>query len=186
MIVLSPVSKFALATRPLNLTLETLLSLDPAPPSPPTRQDPNASTFSRLSAALPPLPQPTPRLFLLPLERTLLTATCVTVAVLLPDFAQVMAFLGSFSSFLICVILPILAYGQVVGRAAGSREAGAKGVRREEGLAGADGDEIEAKGVEGWVGMVGLTGVDWVLLAVSGVMMVWGTAYACFPGLEDE
>jgi hypothetical protein len=55
------------------------------------------------------------------------------------------------------------------------------------GLEGTDGAEREeVKGVKGWIGMVGLTGIDWVLMAVSVTMMIWGTAYACFPGLEDK
>lgn len=43
--------------------------------------------------------------------RMLITVTCVATAILLPGFGQVLAFLGSFSAFLICIILPVsLAY----------------------------------------------------------------------------
>lgn len=39
--------------------------------------------------------------------RIAITVTCVATAVLLPGFGQVLAFLGSFSAFLICIILPV-------------------------------------------------------------------------------
>lgn len=39
--------------------------------------------------------------------RVAMTAACTATAVLLPGFGQVMAFLGSFSAFLICIILPV-------------------------------------------------------------------------------
>jgi vesicular inhibitory amino acid transporter len=35
------------------------------------------------------------------------TGVCVITAILLPGFGKVMAFLGSFSAFLICIILPV-------------------------------------------------------------------------------
>lgn len=40
-------------------------------------------------------------------SRTAITALCTAAAVGIPDFGKVMAFLGSFSAFLICVILPV-------------------------------------------------------------------------------
>lgn len=40
-------------------------------------------------------------------SRTLITIACTATAILLPGFEKVMAFLGSFSSFLICIILPV-------------------------------------------------------------------------------
>ena len=36
-----------------------------------------------------------------------LTAAVVSVAIVFPGFEKVMAFLGSFSAFLICIILPV-------------------------------------------------------------------------------
>lgn len=39
--------------------------------------------------------------------RVAITVACVATAVLLPGFGQVLAFLGSFSAFLICIILPL-------------------------------------------------------------------------------
>lgn len=35
------------------------------------------------------------------------TAACVAVAILLPEFERLMAFLGSFTTFFICVLLPV-------------------------------------------------------------------------------
>lgn len=35
------------------------------------------------------------------------TAACVVVAILLPEFGRLMAFLGSFTTFCICVLLPV-------------------------------------------------------------------------------
>ncbi|OWT36147.1 solute carrier family 32 (vesicular inhibitory amino acid transporter) [Cryptococcus neoformans] len=43
-------------------------------------------------------------------SRVVITALCVGIAVVLPGFGRVMAFLGSFSAFLICIILPLLFY----------------------------------------------------------------------------
>lgn len=40
-------------------------------------------------------------------SRVVITALCVGIAVVLPGFGRVMAFLGSFSAFLICIILPV-------------------------------------------------------------------------------
>ncbi|GMK56747.1 hypothetical protein CspeluHIS016_0305870 [Cutaneotrichosporon spelunceum] len=40
-------------------------------------------------------------------SRTIITIGCTATAILLPGFEKVMAFLGSFSSFLICIILPL-------------------------------------------------------------------------------
>lgn len=39
--------------------------------------------------------------------RSVITAGCTIVAIVLPGFEKVMAFLGSFSAFLICIILPV-------------------------------------------------------------------------------
>lgn len=40
-------------------------------------------------------------------SRLIVTAVCTIVAILIPGFGKVMAFLGSFSAFLICIILPV-------------------------------------------------------------------------------
>ena len=41
------------------------------------------------------------------ISRTIVTVLCTFTAIALPAFGKVMAFLGSFSAFLICIILPV-------------------------------------------------------------------------------
>lgn len=41
------------------------------------------------------------------IARVGVTAACVVVAILLPEFERLMAFLGSFTTFFICVLLPV-------------------------------------------------------------------------------
>ena len=50
------------------------------------------------------------------IERTVVTFLSVLVSILVPEFDSVMAFLGSFSAFLICVIGPLSAKAWLVGR----------------------------------------------------------------------
>lgn len=40
-------------------------------------------------------------------SRTVVTAVCTAAAILIPGFERVMGFMGNFSAFLICVILPV-------------------------------------------------------------------------------
>lgn len=49
-------------------------------------------------------------------ERTLFTLCSVTVSILLPDFSSMMAFLGAFTSFLLCVIGPVSAKAALTGQ----------------------------------------------------------------------
>jgi vesicular inhibitory amino acid transporter len=78
-IAIIPLTKVPLASRPINSTLETLLS----PSSPPS----------------------TPLLILL---RTSTIILVVIVAIIFPAFDSIMAFMGSSLCFSICVILPLL------------------------------------------------------------------------------
>ena len=91
MIVLSPVTKFALCTRPLNLTLETLLGLD-IPHVVLRRNSMSSLSDGRPVAVVPPGMQ-WKRIGIVA-ERTGLAMFCVLVASLIPDFSRVMAFLG--------------------------------------------------------------------------------------------
>ena len=50
------------------------------------------------------------------IERALFTIVSVAVSVLVPEFSAMMAFLGSFSAFLICVIGPVSAKVAMTGR----------------------------------------------------------------------
>lgn len=77
LLVVVPLTKFALASRPLNITIELLVGLE-------------------WGAALVA-------------ERTALVGAVAAVAALVPDFSASMAFLGSFSAFVLCVVGPILA-----------------------------------------------------------------------------
>lgn len=95
MLVVVPLTKFALASRPLNITLELLLGL--------VTPDPHCHPQKKWGAAVV-------------LERTAVVAAVAAVAVLVPDFSASMAFLGSFSAFVLCVIGPILAKVCVEGR----------------------------------------------------------------------
>lgn len=47
--------------------------------------------------------------FFMTIERAVFTIVSVTVSILVPEFSSMMAFLGSFSAFLLCVIGPVSA-----------------------------------------------------------------------------
>lgn len=49
-------------------------------------------------------------------ERVVLTLLSVAVSILVPEFSSVMAFLGSFSAFMLCVIGPVSAKSALAGR----------------------------------------------------------------------
>jgi vesicular inhibitory amino acid transporter len=50
------------------------------------------------------------------IERIAFTFLSVGVSILVPEFSSVMAFLGSFSAFMLCVIGPVAAKSAIVGR----------------------------------------------------------------------
>jgi hypothetical protein len=101
----------------LNVTIESILSISPSTPG-----DESQIFTSGLSS----LPEgeaerdeeasKTPesmakrekrKVVLRIISRIITTAICAVTAILLPGFGKVMAFLGSFSAFLICIILPV-------------------------------------------------------------------------------
>ena len=49
------------------------------------------------------------------IERTLITLLSIAVSITIPEFDSVMAFLGSFSAFIICVIGPLMAKASLAG-----------------------------------------------------------------------
>jgi len=114
-LVLAPLSKYALATRPLNLTLEMMLGLDGGSgtlddhvvkaPSHDPEIGRSASKNNRARNGM-----------LTAVERALFTLCSVAVSVFVPDFSSMMAFLGAFSSFLLCVIGPVSAKIALTGR----------------------------------------------------------------------
>ncbi|TFL06651.1 transmembrane amino acid transporter protein-domain-containing protein [Pterulicium gracile] len=104
MLVISPLTKFALATQPMNVTLENLLGLT-APALTVevqlTRQAYQPSGTRRTHAVI--------KRTLAVLQRVVLTSLAVAVAISVPDFSVLMGFIGSFSAFGLAVIIPILA-----------------------------------------------------------------------------
>ncbi|KAF8605185.1 hypothetical protein BDV93DRAFT_439599 [Ceratobasidium sp. AG-I] len=101
MLVVSPLTKFALCTRPvsLNITIEIMLGIDPIP-------EPISSTHPLSTSTQA---QEKRKAFLRTIERIALALSVVAVAILFPAFGAVMAFLGAFSAFMLCVIGPICA-----------------------------------------------------------------------------
>lgn len=112
MLVISPLTKFALCTRPLNITIEIMLGIEqshtPAhsperPPSPSQKQQAHIDMVPSHQA------REKRNKILRAIERTGLALAVVAVAILFPEFGVVMAFLGAFSAFMLCVIGPICA-----------------------------------------------------------------------------
>ncbi|KAJ8702818.1 hypothetical protein PTI98_001503 [Pleurotus ostreatus] len=106
MLVISPLSKFALATQPLNTTLEILMGLDSQVTAP---EEFSGKTSPRGSYI--PLKK-----ILHVLQRAGLTVASVAVSIYVPEFSAVMAFLGAFSAFVLCVIGPIGAKISLAGK----------------------------------------------------------------------
>ncbi|KAH9857857.1 transmembrane amino acid transporter protein-domain-containing protein [Lenzites betulinus] len=152
-LVITPLSKFALAARPLNVTLEVLLGIDTSGIAAASE---HGTTLPNAGAPLRTSPRAV-KSALIALERAALTAAAVAVSIVVPEFAAVMAVLGSTFSFVLCVIGPVLA------KIALSGSAGTLGVG-----AGA--------GAESWWRRCGWW--DGALLVVSASMSMWGTACA--------
>lgn len=132
MIVINPVTKFGLCSRPLNLTLETVLGISEGTrPVLRLKSDSEYTSRSTTNAAgrqgsaldasvddeeeVPDEEEMLDRLISIERKkfcarvftRTIVTALVTAAAIYLPGFGRVMAFLGSFSAFLICIILPV-------------------------------------------------------------------------------
>ncbi|WRT70941.1 uncharacterized protein IL334_007940 [Kwoniella shivajii] len=208
MIVINPLTKFGLSSRPLNITLESILGISPttgihiedestfhtseADESDPlgsgTKSDRGERRLSSMSIArsrarresrgmgesdwsyrsfprrpseIAPIKTSSPseerrNTVLRVMSRTVVTALCVVTAVLLPGFGRVMAFLGSFSAFLICIILPLLFYIRLAPRLDPSTEStpSARWHRT----------------------------AHWIMVGVCTVFMIAGTVWAFLPG----
>ncbi|KAK7058807.1 hypothetical protein VNI00_001431 [Paramarasmius palmivorus] len=98
MLVVSPLSKFALTTQPLNAALEVLVGIESGVTTP-------EDMAMKMAASM----QWTKRDILSHFQRILVTLAAVGVSVAVPEFDAMMAFLGSFSAFMICIIGPISA-----------------------------------------------------------------------------
>ncbi|CAA7266602.1 unnamed protein product [Cyclocybe aegerita] len=112
LLVLSPLSKFALNTQPLNATIEILLGIDTPISSPEDLADkpdglsvaPKGSNFGNWKR------------FLGVLQRVCLTSLAVAVSIWVPEFSSMMAFLGSFSAFILSIVGPVMAKIMIEGR----------------------------------------------------------------------
>ncbi|KAI0079589.1 hypothetical protein K474DRAFT_1617378 [Panus rudis PR-1116 ss-1] len=105
-LVLAPLSKFALATRPLNITIEMLFGIDIGASAP----DDHGLLHKSSSTETHSQPRSVAaKNLLIIVERTAFVVASVGVSILIPEFSSMMAFLGAFTSFLLCVIGPLLA-----------------------------------------------------------------------------
>lgn len=161
--------KYALASGPLTVTMEHLLGFHNITPVHPSQLPPlhsHSEDESFIDPPPPPPPRSNSRFFL----RVGITAVVTTLAIIIPDFGLILSFLGSCSAFLICAIGPLAAY-LLIDR----REKGIKvKVRMSE----------EEEGEELGLGMIEKV-VCWILLGVSGVMAIIGTALVSLSPLSS-
>ncbi|KAI0932302.1 hypothetical protein AcW2_000971 [Taiwanofungus camphoratus] len=114
-LVVSPLSKFALSTRPLNLTLEMILGIETSSillddhSAKPTSQRSEPASHNKGQQLM------LKRTFIAS-ERAIFTVCSVLVSIFVPEFSSMMAFLGAFSSFLLCVIGPVSAKVALAGK----------------------------------------------------------------------
>ncbi|KAI0321704.1 transmembrane amino acid transporter protein-domain-containing protein [Amylostereum chailletii] len=109
MLVITPLTKFPLTTRPLNLTFEAMWGLDTY-----THSESEESHKAHANSAKL-LANQAMKHALITVERTLIALFAVAVSILVPDFSSLMAILGSFSAFLLCVIGPVAAKMAIEG-----------------------------------------------------------------------
>lgn len=95
-------TKFPLTIRPLSIALESLLGLDCY-----TTDD--SEVERKLSATLACKFNRSLKRILIACQRIALVCLAVAVSILVPNFGSIMAVLGSFSVFVLCVIGPISA-----------------------------------------------------------------------------
>ncbi|EMD41799.1 hypothetical protein CERSUDRAFT_110364 [Gelatoporia subvermispora B] len=115
-LVLTPLSKFALSTRPLNIMLEVMLGIDTStrPSEDHTTKPPTSDSDS--DARTPSTARPALKRAFTVVERVVFTMLSTAVSILVPEFGSMMAFLGAFSAFIICVIGPVSAQIALTGR----------------------------------------------------------------------
>ncbi|OBZ79209.1 Vacuolar amino acid transporter 1 [Grifola frondosa] len=111
-LVLTPLSKYALATRPLSITIEIILGIETS-----GHASPDDHTFMATpDGVVQHKDHLNLKKVLRALERTVLTILSVLVSILVPDFGSVMAVLGACFSFLLCVIGPLAAKIALAGK----------------------------------------------------------------------
>lgn len=183
MVAINPLVKYAIANKPLVQTFEHLVSSVSHTAPPPSDESESAAIMT--ASSIPNVPPPSPaaarraRILRYILYRPLLTFTCVALAILIPEFDRVLAFLGSASAFVICVIGPVGAY-LIVGRKRPSlivaeEHEGPRGDahHRWRKKAAEEGDELVVEGRERFL--------CWFLLGLSAVMASIGTVWSFLP-----
>ncbi|KAG6878417.1 hypothetical protein C0993_007018 [Termitomyces sp. T159_Od127] len=111
MLVISPLSKFALTTQPLNATIEILLGIDV-----PLLTPEDMATKSNGLTTAPQGSHVVFKRFFAVTQRVMMTLLSVTISILVPDFGAMMALLGSFAAFALCLIGPLSAKIALTGR----------------------------------------------------------------------
>ena len=101
-------SKYALAARPLNITLEMLLGIDSSSSAPDDHGLVTKDTVSD-SSSHTKTRKVLYRNLAIGMERVVLVCVSVGISIIVPDFSAMMAFLGAFTSFLLCIIGPVAA-----------------------------------------------------------------------------
>lgn len=182
---INPLVKYAIANKPLVQTFEHLVSSISHTTPPPSDESESAAIMTASSIPNDPPPSPAAarraRVLRYVLYRPLLTFACVALAILIPEFDRVLAFLGSASAFVICVIGPVGAY-LIVGRKRpsvllpaeeyGSPRGDSYRRRRTKKTPG-DEDDLVVEGKERFL--------CWFLLGLSAVMASIGTVWSFLP-----
>lgn len=125
MLVIASLTKFPLTSRPFNVTLEIVLGIDPVHRGPPHEHSVSKRVGHEASYPAKERTNHALKRILFIIERISFVLISVAVSILLPDFrythlfvlstldsadqyfSAMMAILGSFTAFLICVIGPI-------------------------------------------------------------------------------
>ena len=100
----------------LNITLEIILGIETGGHSPDDHDAPAKSTPGDAEASLAHNRRQSLKKFFTTVERGIFTVVSVIASILVPEFSSMMAFLGSFSAFLLCVIGPVSAKIALTGR----------------------------------------------------------------------
>jgi vesicular inhibitory amino acid transporter len=102
--VISPLSKYALTTRPVNMTLEIMFGLEERlPPTAPDDQSAKPRTLT-LHGHPPGASRLNLRRAGVVFERVGFTLASIAVSIFVPAFSSVMALIGAGAAFLLCVV----------------------------------------------------------------------------------
>jgi len=112
LLVISPLSKYGLNVQPLNTTIDIFLGIDSLSfTSPEGLADKPSNLMMSPHGRHVILKR-----FLGIAHRIAMPMASVSVSILIPEFSSMMAFLGSFSAFMLAVVGPILAKVTIAGR----------------------------------------------------------------------